>query len=70
MRPDDPGQDRVSRIGFSQGGENAVTDLLFQEIKRRTIGFIQIFEPMCIGNKKAVDDLLPPGHQLIISDGN
>ena len=70
MRPDDPGQDSVSRIGFSQGGENAVTDLLFQEIKRLTIGFIQIFQQTCIGHKKAVDDLLPPGHHLIILDGN
>ena len=70
MRPDDPGQDRVSRIGFSQGGNNAVTDLLLQEIKRRTIGFVQIFESMRIGHKKAVDDTLASRHDLIISDGD
>ena len=70
MRPNDPGQDSVSRIGFSKGGENAVTDLLFQEIKRRTIGFIQAIEQMCIGHKEAIDDLLPAGHQLIIPDGD
>jgi len=70
MRPDDPGQDSVSRIVFPQGGENAVTELLFQEIKRLAIGFIQIFEQMHIGHKKTIDDLLPPGHHFIISDGD